>query len=117
MGHVIKKLLKHAKTDSFSESEALLTVAPYSGSQMISIPGDINPGTGNVNISSRQLDILLGQIERSLTWDKCELEILCSARYYSLPHGDLEIQLHIAFWVTGQAEDVSIYLWTKLDLI
>jgi hypothetical protein len=116
MNYFLHKLLKHAKTDPFSGSEALLDVAPYKGSSILSFPGLHGDMISEYNISLRQIDVLLGQTEWPLTWDSQQLQILSSARYHSFEEVS-GIRHHIAFWVTSQAEDVNRYLRTKLDLL
>ena len=115
MNYLLSKLLNRAITDPFSVSEALLAVAPYKGFQLLNFPG-VYVCDDYDNISLRQLDLLLCQTEWPLTWDSRQLELLSSARYHSRRDVS-EIRHHVAFWITSQAEDVSGYLYTKLDLI
>lgn len=115
MDYFLNKLLNHAKTDPFSGTEALLTVAPYKGSQILNFPG-VYFHELNQNISLRQMDLLLSQTEWPLAWGSHQLDILSSAKYYPCRKAP-NIRHHIAFWITSQAEDVSKYLHTKLDLV
>jgi hypothetical protein len=116
MNYLFSKLLSRAKTDPFSGSEALLDVAPYEGFHIFNFPGLNSDSNYGYKLSLRQIDVLLGQTEWPLTWDSQQLQILSSARYHSFEEVS-GIRHHIAFWVTSQAEDISRYLYTKLDLL
>jgi hypothetical protein len=114
INYLLNKLLNRAITDPFPGSEALLAVVPYEGFQILNFPG-VDLGD-NPNIPPRQLDLLLGQTEWPITWDSHQLVLLSSASYYLL-NDVSKIRHHIAFWIISQAEEISKYLYTKLDLI
>ena len=105
-----------AKTDPFCGSDAYVVVAPNGGYRLYDFPGAVAPDE-HEEISTLQLELLMGQKEWQITWAQTQLHELSSARWLYWSEHIQHVRTHVSFWVTSQAEDVKKYLYTKLGLI
>jgi len=113
---LLSKLLTSAKTDPFCGRDAFVVVPPEGKYQLYDFPGVVHEGE-DAQVSTLQLESLMGQKEWQITLAPPQLNELCSARWLCGSKNIRNVRIHVSFWVTSQAEDVKYYLDTKLGLI
>lgn len=111
---ILLKLLVSAKTDPFDGSDAFVEVSLKGEYTLLKFPGRTWP---DETISKLQLELIMAQKEWQVTWNPWQLSELCSARWQHKSENVASLRCHVAFWVTGRAEDIQNYLYAKLDLL
>ncbi|CZR69818.1 uncharacterized protein PAC_19718 [Phialocephala subalpina] len=115
--YLLNKLLRNAKSDPFSRSDARIGVNRKAQYCPLEFPGldfsDTLPLAG--------LNSLIRQEEWPLSWDPGNLYEFCDAAHYpwlmrgNEKHGPE--REHVSFWVTCTASEIKAYLEAKSDLL
>lgn len=114
--YLFNKLLKSAKADPFSLSDALVKIN-HSGEHILwHFPGCDIYGPYRTT-SPSELGLLMEQKEWEITWDRDQLDHLCSPTQFPPLESIEEVRADVSFWVTAASDQIERYLDTKLDLI
>ncbi|KAF2228681.1 hypothetical protein EV356DRAFT_537890 [Viridothelium virens] len=113
---LVRKLLRSAKTDPFSTTDAYVRIGPEGGHEVVDFPGMVR-GFPPEPMTKLQLDVFMTQNEWQLVWSSWQLNELSSVRSLEPLDRESDVRSYVAFWVTSDAEIIRKLLDSKLDLL